>query len=146
MRRESLKPSSVYRHPTHSHLAITRARVQNSSRVTTSSLIHTAGFSPSRYPRQRLLRLQKSHEVWFKFQATLCAYNGCRLRRRPGGKAGGMVLTLVPGKCEHLLQLHSICRGLIEAVEYFEKQRQTLGQNRPPQDRLFSLLSQEVCF
>lgn len=36
-----------------------------------------------------------------------------------------MVLAPVPGKCEQLLQLHSICTSLIEAVEYFEKQRQT---------------------
>lgn len=61
-------------------------------------------------------------------------------------KAIEMVLTPSSGKCKHLLQLYSICRNLIEAKEYIEKQRQTLGQSCPPLDRLFSLLSQEVWF
>lgn len=59
-------------------------------------------------------------------------------------KASEMALTTAPGKCKHFLQIHSICRSLIEAVEHFEMQRQTLGQSCLPQDRLFSLLSLKV--
>lgn len=126
--RDSLKPSFVYQHLTHSQPGDRCSAHVDGSWMTTGSSASTTGcrgqgFTPPGCPGQQQSRLQKSPTGWFKAQAVLCAHGDCGLRRRAVRKAAEMRPVPAPGKPEHLFQLRSICGNLliIEAVECFLK-------------------------